>query len=203
MKPLVMAVIKKSTEGKRGEALGGTESRRDLPVRFRCGKCWLPVDSIRASSGSHIGETSEKREESKKGRRRNRKGEEREREGDERRVGREKTECRGKDKHSWRCRRGLERLHTCHFKPSIHPYNDHGFLSPGFDDIPTVIRLLHCKANVHTVWVCVRLCAQVPINLVAVKTSYTCRNKVLLNFWGNFCPGSNMTSRSTKIGTQV
>lgn len=55
MKPLEMAVIERSIEGKRGrEALGGTESRRDLPVRFRCGKCWLPVDSIRASSGSHV-----------------------------------------------------------------------------------------------------------------------------------------------------
>lgn len=39
--------------GKRG-AHGGMESRRDLPVGFRCGKCWLPVDSIRASSGSHV-----------------------------------------------------------------------------------------------------------------------------------------------------
>lgn len=181
MKPLEMAVIKESTEGKRGEALCGTESRRDLPVRFRCGKCWLPVDSIRASSGSHIGETSGKREESKKGRRRNRKGEEREREEDDRRVGREKTECREKDKHSWRCRRGLERLHTCHFKPSIHPCNDHGFLSPEFHDIHTVISLLHGKANVHTT------------NLVAVKTSFIFRNKVLVNFWWNFSPGSKVT----------
>lgn len=54
MKPSEMAVIEGSTEGKRREALGGTESRRDLPVRFRCGKCWLPVDSIRVSSGSHV-----------------------------------------------------------------------------------------------------------------------------------------------------
>lgn len=32
-------------------SLSGTESRGDLPVCFRCGKCSLPVDSIRASSG--------------------------------------------------------------------------------------------------------------------------------------------------------
>lgn len=31
-----------------------TESRRDLPVCFRCGKRRLPVDSIRASSGYHV-----------------------------------------------------------------------------------------------------------------------------------------------------
>jgi len=37
--------------GNGSEALSGTESRRDLPVCFRCGKCWLPIDSIRASSG--------------------------------------------------------------------------------------------------------------------------------------------------------
>lgn len=52
-------------EGKR-EALGGTESRRDLPVGFRCGKCWLPVDSIRASSGSHVKEQGEREEREKK-----------------------------------------------------------------------------------------------------------------------------------------
>ncbi len=53
-----MVVIEKSIEGKtekrEREALSGTESRRDLPVRFRCGKCWLPVDSISASSGSNV-----------------------------------------------------------------------------------------------------------------------------------------------------
>lgn len=51
MKSSAKAVIERSTEGKRERALGGMESRGDLPVRFRCGKCWLPVDSIRASSG--------------------------------------------------------------------------------------------------------------------------------------------------------
>lgn len=50
MKPLETAVI----EGKRDGPSVGPESRRDLPVRLRCGKCWLPVDSIRASSGSHV-----------------------------------------------------------------------------------------------------------------------------------------------------
>lgn len=57
--------------GEEKEALGGTESRRDLPLRFRCGKCWLPVDSIRTSSGSYVkGGGVRKGEESKKGRRR-------------------------------------------------------------------------------------------------------------------------------------
>lgn len=55
-----------------GKALSGAESRRDLPVRFRCGKCWLPVDSIRASSGSHVKEGGVRKGEEKKERRKSR-----------------------------------------------------------------------------------------------------------------------------------
>lgn len=36
------------------EALSGAQNRKDLPARLRCGKCWLPVDSIRGSSGSRV-----------------------------------------------------------------------------------------------------------------------------------------------------
>lgn len=56
MKPLEMVVIERSIEGKRERERGPqcTESRRDLPVCFRCGKRRLPVDSIRASSGYHV-----------------------------------------------------------------------------------------------------------------------------------------------------
>lgn len=50
MKPSEMAVMEGEHGGNESETLSGTGRRRDLPVCFRCGKCWLPVDSIRASS---------------------------------------------------------------------------------------------------------------------------------------------------------
>lgn len=37
-----------------GGEVWGAETRRDLPVCFRCGKRRLPVDSIRASSGFYV-----------------------------------------------------------------------------------------------------------------------------------------------------
>lgn len=74
MKLLEMVVIEGSVEGMRARPTVGQKNRGDLPVCFRCGKCWLPIDSIRASSGADVKGWGRvrKREESKKKRSRRR-----------------------------------------------------------------------------------------------------------------------------------
>lgn len=54
MKLLEMVAIEGSVEGMRARPTVGQKNRGDLPVCFRCGKCCLPVDSIRASSGANV-----------------------------------------------------------------------------------------------------------------------------------------------------
>lgn len=108
--------------GKERKALSGTESRRDLPVCFRCGKCWLPVDTIRASSGSYInGERiEERRGEQKRKEEKLAFGWER-REKESRKMRREETGRKKRmenivrhSKRSWTCRR----VYSCHFLSS-------------------------------------------------------------------------------------